>query len=789
MTIWIAWLVFPVVLGLLSLGCGLLAERAAGVAVAASLRLPLGFAAVVVVSELAILGGRTAPLAAPAVVALAVLGIGLSLPWRRPRGGWWLAAAVGVFCVFAAPFVLSGHVTFGGYIKLDDTATYLAMLDRAMQHGYDTAGLPPSTYEATLSTSLAYGYPLGSLLPLGVGRVLVAQDAAWLWQPYLTFLAALLACGLYRLSAGLVVSPRLRALVAFAGGQAALLYGYALWGGVKELATAAVVVLVVALVPVTVEARTIRAVVPLALGAAAVLAVSSLGGAAWLVVPVGALLLLRWRVRGVPDTVRTALALGAATALFSLPTIWIAFRWLGRSGAFTSSGELGNLFGRLSVLQVFGIWPSGDFRVAPHDLDATRVLAALAGVAALFALVVAIRRRVVELPVAVATAAFACVVYVGLGSPWIGAKALASASPIVLAAAFTGAAVVFEGGRRVEAVAAGSVLLVALLWSNVLQYRDVDLAPGARLAELQTIGEKFSGDGPTLLAEYEPYGARHFLRNMAAEAPSELRRRPIYLRAGGTAPTGASPDLDELTLSSVLAYRTIVLRRSGVASRPPSVYVPVWTGRYYQVWQRPAYTGSIAEHLSLGSRLQPAAVPSCGSVLAVARVAAADGGEVAAVKRPPAIVIGTDGTVGLPTSFAAYGEPTDVLYLREPYTVTSSFDAPAGANYGVWVGGSYRSGVSVEVDGRRVGTVRDSLGWPGTFTYLGAIRLAPGRHTLRFRYDGPGLRPGSGGTPPFGVGPVVLSAGTPDSPITYVRPSAARTLCGQSLDWVEALRG
>ena len=257
MTIWIAWLVFPLVLGVLSLGCGLLAERAAGVEIPSPLLLPLGFTVVVLTAQFAIIGGRTAPLATPLVIALAVAGIGLSLPWRRRIGGWWVAAAVGVFAVFAAPIVLSGHATFGGYIKLDDTATYLAMLDRAMQHGYETAGLPPSTYEATLSTSLAYGYPLGSLLPLGVGRELVSQDAAWLWQPYLACLAALLACGLYQLAVGVVGSPRLRALVAFGGGQAALLYGYALWGGVKELATAVIVVLVAALVPIALRTATV----------------------------------------------------------------------------------------------------------------------------------------------------------------------------------------------------------------------------------------------------------------------------------------------------------------------------------------------------------------------------------------------------------------------------------------------------------------------------------------------------------------------------------------------------
>jgi hypothetical protein len=189
------------------------------------------------------------------------------------------AGAAFFFAVFAAPFVLSGRATFGGYIKLDDTATYLAMLDRAMQHGYNTAGLAPSTFEATLSTSLAYGYPLGSLLPLGVGRALVAQDAAWLWQPYLTVMAALLACGLYQLTVGLVASPRLRALVAFAGGQAARLFGYGIWGSVKEVVTSGVV-LAALVVPGRLARTSARAAIFAAAIGSALLGVLSVGGAA-----------------------------------------------------------------------------------------------------------------------------------------------------------------------------------------------------------------------------------------------------------------------------------------------------------------------------------------------------------------------------------------------------------------------------------------------------------------------------------------------------------------------------
>ena len=156
-------------------------------------------------------------------------------------------------------------------------------------------------------------------------------------------------------------------------------------------------------------------------------------------------------------------------------------------------------------------------------------------------------------------------------------------------------------------------IIAGVLWSNVLQYHDVWVAPSGRLSELESIGHRFAGQGPTLLTEFEPYGARHFLRSMDTEGASELRRSIIPLRNGKTADTGASPDVDEIQLDAVLHYPTLVVRRSGVASRPPSDYTLVSEGGNYQVWQRPGGQSRILEHLPLGSRLQPAAVPRCSA--------------------------------------------------------------------------------------------------------------------------------------------------------------------------------
>src|SRR6266542_1937696 len=182
MSLLLAWVVFPLVLGVLALGCGLVVDRIAGGAFPGVLLLPVGLAMIIVAAQLATLTDATAELATPLVVVLAVAGLAIGRPWRDPRlNRWAIAAAAGAFAIFAAPIVLSGAATFAGYAKPpDDVTTWLAIIDRVMGHGRNLGGLPPSTYQAVLHAYLDGGYPVGSFLPVGVARPLVGQDAAWL---------------------------------------------------------------------------------------------------------------------------------------------------------------------------------------------------------------------------------------------------------------------------------------------------------------------------------------------------------------------------------------------------------------------------------------------------------------------------------------------------------------------------------------------------------------------------------------------------------------------------------
>ncbi len=451
----------------------------------------------------------------------------------------------------------------------------------------------------------------------------------------------------------------------------------------------------------------------------------------------------------------------------------------------TSGTELGNLGGPLHITQLAGVWPTGDFRYYPMERGLTYVIVGLTVIGAAGGLILALVRRCRELALFLLCAVAGALVVFILASPWLGGKALATGSvALPLGALVFSAWLVGREHSLVMQIAGGTMgLMVAggIVWSNLLGYHAVSLAPRQQFAELSQIGKQIAGQGPTLLDEYAPYAARHFLRDAAPESASELRTRLDLLTTGQPLPKGGDADLDQFELATILQYRTLVLQRSPSGSRPPSPYKLTERTRFWDVWQRPVVVSpKILVHMPLGNSIQAGAVPVCPSVQTLAKTPGT--AELIAAPVRNAVVVAV--SVGMHP--AAWSTDSSFLSLDGAGTATIPVSVPQAGTYAVWLGGSIRGPVTLVVDGKNVGTARNEIQEAGQYVPFDSVHLGSGKHTVSLRYGGGDWRPGSGG-PPDTVGPLSLTLDAPTAPLLHIAPSRATSLCGRTLDWIEAV--
>jgi hypothetical protein len=376
------------------------------------------------------------------------------------------------------------------------------------------------------------------------------------------------------------------------------------------------------------------------------------------------------------------------------------------------------------------------------------------------------------------------------------------------------------GSRNTAAALAGILVLGGIaggvLWSNFLQYRNVTLAPRARLAELAHVGGQLAGHGPTFFNEYEIYGTRHFLRAGAPVSPAEYR--PVNLPTLGNAllDKPAWANIDAFGLSTLRPYRSLVLRVGPTESLPPSIYTPVYLGRYYQLWRQPSHPKvRVLLHYPLGDStndaycgfaenvnptysplcpIAPAAVPQCSQVMSLGRTAAADHAELLAYERTNPIVLR-----GTETTWVSNAWTSDSSGTLTPTVAGAIATAHIEIPYGVkgwqlWLGGSFARGFDVKVDGRAYGSVVDELDPIGAYERVGApLSLSPGVHTVQVTYRGNDLAPGGAESEPDYTQLSSIALSPPEYPSTVaarmltVTPANAHSLCGRSLDWIEVV--
>jgi hypothetical protein len=808
----ISWIVLPLVLCALSAGCGLLLERASGQRLPGALVLPAGLAVIVVVGLFPVMSDSTAELTTPAVVVLGVAGLVLSPPWKRgPLDRWALIVALGVFASYAAPVALSGQPTFASYLPMVDAGSWFGLTDHIMDHGRNLSSVHGSDYRNLLETYLPGGYPLGSFVPFGVVTKLLGQDPAWLFQPYLTFVSAMLALSLYGLSARCFGSAPRRAGAVFIASQPAVLYGAAHWSGIKELSAAWVLALLAALIfPAVQERARGRKLLPICVASAATLGLLSSAGAIWLLPLLVGGLVLSVQLRGRDVAVAQAVTVVVVTALLSIPTLVELGTFLSNSNTYGISGDTkALLFHPLSWRQVFGIWPAGDFRATAGAIGLTNVLVAVVVIAAVAGLVWAWRSRRWELVIYTVSLGIACLVISVISTPWSEAKAFEIASPAIVLAALAGVAAAplllkdaghtqYARSGQIATAVVGVLIAGGVLWSNALAYRDVTLAPRPQLRELERINDRFAGQGPTLLTDYEIYAARHFLRDLDVHGTWPFRIPLGENRSFLPKKDSLRIDTEAFDKPSLLEYRTIVRRHNPASSYPAYAYRLAWSGRYWEVWQRTPRPGRLVAHLPLGGGGQPVSKPKCSDVLTLARQAGPSG-LLAFSERPllneaplaPAPVW-TSHTTGAAV-------PGD---LRSG-VVRGNFDVSMSGRYGFWMSGTFDRQVQLQIDGKPISKLRRewNFSYPN-YVFVGASVLSNGRHSVELHYGDEGsFHPGTGGHAAvspglgvaplvqFGFGPLVFTSESPSWRVTYLKPSQARRLCGRTLDWVEAIEG
>jgi hypothetical protein len=229
----------------------------------------------------------------------------------------------------------------------------------------------------------------------------------------------------------------------------------------------------------------------------------------------------------------------------------------------------------------------------------------------------------------------------------------------------------------------------------------------------------------------------------------------------------------------------LVTRRSPAASRPPSGFRRIWRGRWYEVWERSGTQTAIA-HLGLGTEVSPTAVPACAQVRRLARLAGPGGTVRAAVGAAP-VVAGFD-PAAVPAGWRVLGGGSLVPDGHGTGTARATVAVPAAGRYEVWVGGAFRGGAQVAVDGVPSGRLRHQLSYPGNWVPFGTADLSAGPHAVTVRLDGDGLHPGVHGIARYAIGPVALRPAREGSRIIELPAAGAERLCGRRLDWLEAAR-
>ncbi len=411
--------------------------------------------------------------------------------------------------------------------------------------------------------------------------------------------------------------------------------------------------------------------------------------------------------------------------------------------------NLGNLVGPLSGWEMFGVWNNPNYELGPSSPFRAGMWTAFVLALVVVGGIALIRRGRWMLPLAAGAAVLVWVYANHAQSPYVAAKALVIASPLVLLVA------VFAVVQRAPRPGSSRGLLYAIL-AVALAVRVVDSAwealrfskvgPTSHLAELRSIRGSLHRQ-PTLFL-----GNDDFIQWELAGSPVT----PAYYGAAAEVPLrpekafayGQPLDFDSVSAATLNDFDWVITTRDAAGSQAPAGMRLARVTRDYELWHR---VGKIAPRSTLAEGPSAGAVLVCPSATehAIQRP-----GAVAAVRTPP---------VEVPLPALAPGS-----------TVTQTLALAAGR----WaLETSYVSPlpVRVAVSGAKTTTLPANLERPGPRWPIGQVLVThPGPVPVSFRLQSVWL------TPESDVATLGSLIAVPQVPERVVPLHEA---CGKWVDW------
>lgn len=253
------------------------------------------------------------------------------------------------------------------------------------------------------------------------------------------------------------------------------------------------------------------------------------------------------------------------------------------NGTGIAASELGNLVGRLPGWEALGVWSNPDFRF-PASFTAG-MLAAVVLALVLVGTAALLSRGRWMLPVATAASLLIWFVSNDSQSPYVSAKALVIASPLLLAIAVL--AIVERGPRwqswRVVPLI-GVLLFAAVGVSDLRALRAAQIGPLDHVEELRQLQSDTVGR-PTLFLGHDD-----FIRWELAETPV----RPAVINMGPELPLRAEKpwafpnalDFDSVDAATLNRFDWVITTRDAAGSAPPPQLRLVRSTRSYDLWRR-----------------------------------------------------------------------------------------------------------------------------------------------------------------------------------------------------------